>query len=135
MSAVISRCIDHSVINQVLTACLHFFFDQTAISTQIFLRETYAPRLLAIKAKRLRKETGNDKLRTPFDRPDRTMASVIGHGMLRPMIFLATEPIVQVLAAYMAVLYGRFRRIFPSNPSGAAAVPVNDAHETNSALP
>lgn len=73
---------------------------------QILLRETFAPRLLADKAKRLRKETGNTKLYTAFDRTDRTAAGHIGHGLLRALMFLATEPIVQVCAAYMAVLYG-----------------------------
>jgi hypothetical protein len=27
-------------------------------------------------------------------------------GMIKPMVFLATEPIVQIFALYMAVLYG-----------------------------
>ena len=91
-----------------------FFVDPT----QIFLRETYGPRLLAVKAKRLRKETGNDKLRTPFERPDRTTANVITYGMLRPIIFLATEPIVQVMAAYMAVLYGKLLAVDSSWVAG-----------------
>ncbi|KAF8319781.1 MFS general substrate transporter [Clavulina sp. PMI_390] len=72
----------------------------------LWLRETYAPRILANKKARLIKETGNSKLYTPFDRPDKTLANIIIHGLLRPLKFLATEPIVQVCAAYMAVLYG-----------------------------
>lgn len=75
---------------------------------QVFLTETYAPKILADKSKRLRKETGNDKLRTQWERPDRTLMSVIGHGLLRPVRIFATEPIVQVLGSYMAVLYGAF---------------------------
>lgn len=30
----------------------------------------------------------------------------MARGMIKPMVFLATEPIVQVFALYMAVLYG-----------------------------
>lgn len=75
---------------------------------QLFLTETYAPKILADKSKRLRKETGNDKLRTQWERPDRTLTSVIGHGLLRPVRIFATEPIVQVLGSYMAVIYGAF---------------------------
>jgi hypothetical protein len=74
--------------------------------SQIFLQETYAPKILHDKANRLRKETGNAKLHTQFERPDRTFAKVVAHGIARPMTFLLTEPIVQVLASYMAVLYG-----------------------------
>ena len=72
----------------------------------MYLKETYAPKILADKAKRLRKETGNPNLRTVYDRPDRTYASVVRNGLLRPLTFLATEPIVQVFAAYQAALYG-----------------------------
>lgn len=45
-------------------------------------------------------------LHTQWDRPDRTLLSVIGHGCIRPVQIFAFEPIVQVLAAYMAVIYG-----------------------------
>ncbi|KAF8310272.1 MFS general substrate transporter [Clavulina sp. PMI_390] len=72
----------------------------------ILLQETYAPRLLAKKKAKLIKETGNTKLRTPFDHPDKTTSSIIINGLLRPLKLLATEPIVQVCAAYMAVLFG-----------------------------
>ncbi len=30
----------------------------------------------------------------------------MAHGMIKPIVFLLTEPIVQVFAVYMAVLYG-----------------------------
>ncbi|KAF8890418.1 MFS general substrate transporter [Infundibulicybe gibba] len=72
----------------------------------IFLRETYAPELLKRKARAMRKATGNEKLRSAFERPDRHWTTVMGRGMVKPLVFLATEPIVQVFALYMAVLYG-----------------------------
>ena|ERR1700733_8051555 len=72
----------------------------------MFLRETYAPKILGDKAKRLRKETGNDKLHTEYDRPDRTYSHVLMRGLSRPLMFLATEPIVQIISAYQAALYG-----------------------------
>lgn len=40
-----------------------------------FLSETYAPAILAAKKRKLRKETGNDQLRTEYDNPDRTIAT------------------------------------------------------------
>lgn len=32
-------------------------------------------------------------------------------GLTRPMMFLATEPIVQAITAYQAALYGKHRTI------------------------
>ncbi|KAG5339452.1 hypothetical protein C0989_004188 [Termitomyces sp. Mn162] len=72
----------------------------------IFLRETYAPELLKRRARMMRKRTGNKRLRSTFERPDRHWTAVIARGMVKPIVFLATEPIVQVFALYMAVLYG-----------------------------
>ncbi|KKY30732.1 putative mfs multidrug transporter [Diaporthe ampelina] len=42
-----------------------------------FLRETYAPKILGDKAKKLRKVTGNPDLRTEYDNPDRSYASIL----------------------------------------------------------
>ncbi|KAF5363756.1 hypothetical protein D9756_001106 [Leucocoprinus leucothites] len=72
----------------------------------IFIRETYAPELLKRKAKKMRTRTGEDKYRSPFERPDRHWTAVMARGMVKPVVFLFTEPIVQVFALYMAVLYG-----------------------------
>jgi len=88
-------------------------FYSTSIFTAIvqcfgifFLQETYAPRLLQWKCDRLRKETGNMNLHTEFESPDRTLVATIKTAMQRPFRLLATQPIVQVLAIYMAYLYG-----------------------------
>lgn len=72
----------------------------------IFLQETYAPELLKRKARTMRKTTGNPKLRSTFERPDRHWTAIMARGMIKPIVFLGTEPIVQVFALYMAVLYG-----------------------------
>ncbi|KAL0577543.1 hypothetical protein V5O48_004441 [Marasmius crinis-equi] len=72
----------------------------------IFLRETYAPQLLKRKAQSLRKETGKSNIRSAFEATDRHWPAVMGRGIAKPLKFLATEPIVQVFALYMAVLYG-----------------------------
>lgn len=41
-----------------------------------------------------------------FEDPNSRWISVIGRGMMKPLVFLVSEPIVQVFALYMAVLYG-----------------------------
>lgn len=70
------------------------------------LQETYAPKLLAWKREKLRKETGNADLHTEYDRPDKTLSHLLKTAMQRPFIFLGTQPIIQCLAVYMAYLYG-----------------------------
>ncbi|KAG8997844.1 hypothetical protein FRB94_007415 [Tulasnella sp. JGI-2019a] len=81
----------------------------------IFLRETYAPVLIAHKTRQLRKSENNPKLRSIFVKPGhidvhdggpRVWAKVIGHGLMRPLKMLLFQPILQVLATYQAILYG-----------------------------
>lgn len=42
----------------------------------VFLQETYPPQILHRKAKRLRKETGNQDLKTEFEHPERTLVTL-----------------------------------------------------------
>ncbi|KIO33904.1 hypothetical protein M407DRAFT_60350, partial [Tulasnella calospora MUT 4182] len=81
----------------------------------VFLRETYAPKLLSIKTRQLRKTTGNPKLRSMYTKPghidvyDATplqWVKIVAKGALRPLKMLATQPIVQVFAVYQALMYG-----------------------------
>ncbi|KZT56967.1 MFS general substrate transporter [Calocera cornea HHB12733] len=71
-----------------------------------FLRETYAPKLLGDKVRRLRLETGNTKLYSIYDREDRSMRAIVTRGMIRPFVFLGTEPLCQIIGTYMALMYG-----------------------------
>ncbi|KAI9745690.1 MAG: hypothetical protein M1818_001224 [Claussenomyces sp. TS43310] len=70
------------------------------------LQETFAPVLLHRKKLSIIKETGNQDLHTEYDRPDRTVAKTLRISFSRPFVLLGTQPIVQVLAIYMAYLYG-----------------------------
>jgi MFS family permease len=72
----------------------------------LFLPETYTPKILLLKARRLRKETGNDKLLTEYERPDRTFGQTLRKNLVRPFIMLFTQPALQVTALYRAYLYG-----------------------------
>ncbi|OJJ43905.1 hypothetical protein ASPZODRAFT_154391 [Penicilliopsis zonata CBS 506.65] len=76
------------------------------IAGLVFLRETYAPKLLLDRAKRLRKETGDPSYQTEFERLNRKFGEVIRTALVRPFRMLFTQPIVQVLALYMAYTYG-----------------------------
>jgi MFS family permease len=72
----------------------------------LFLKETYAPTLLQRRAAKRRKDTGNPAFCTIFDTPDKSVVQVLKTSLSRPFILLGTQPIVQVLAIYMAFLYG-----------------------------
>jgi multidrug resistance protein len=81
-----------------------------------FLQETYAPVLLHRKKLKLIKETGNENLRTEYDRPDRTLGKTLKVSFSRPFILLGTQIIVQVLALYMAYLYGLMYLVLSTFP-------------------
>lgn len=72
----------------------------------LFLSETYRPKILANKARGLRKETGNKDLYTEFDRPDRSFGKLLGKSLARPFIMLLTQPTIQLTGLYRAYLYG-----------------------------
>ncbi|EEP75722.1 conserved hypothetical protein [Uncinocarpus reesii 1704] len=86
------------------------------IGSFIFLSETYAPKILAVKAKRLRRETGNPHLHTQWETPDRTLAQILRKNLVRPLIMLSTQPAIQVLGLYRAYLYGLMYLVLATFP-------------------
>lgn len=90
------------------------------------LQETYPPVLLHRKKKRLIKETGNEDLRTEWDDPNRTLAMTLKIALTRPFRLLFTQIIVQVLAVYMAYLYGLMYLVLSTFPT----LWINNYHET-----
>ncbi|OCK89376.1 MFS general substrate transporter [Cenococcum geophilum 1.58] len=98
-------------------------FHATSIFTAVvqcfgifFLQETYAPKLLKRKADRLRKETGNNALHTEYETPDKTLFNILKTALTRPFRLLGTQPIIQVLAIYMAYLYGMMYLVLSTFP-------------------
>ncbi|KAJ9611316.1 hypothetical protein H2200_004500 [Cladophialophora chaetospira] len=83
----------------------------------IYLRETYAPKLLTDRAKKLRKESGNQNYHTEWEHPDRTLGKVLRGSLVRPFRLLGTQPIIQALALYMAYLYGLMYLVLSTFPS------------------
>lgn len=75
------------------------------VSGIFFLQETWAPKLLEQKAKKLRKETGNDNLYAEVAQK-LTLFKKLETSLERPFRLLFTQPIVIALAIYMAYLYG-----------------------------
>ncbi|KAB5588412.1 MFS multidrug transporter [Ceratobasidium theobromae] len=73
-----------------------------------YLTETYAPTLLAAKARALRKSTGDDTICTVHEHKRKGVStwSFIASSMLRGIKFLLFDPVMIVMATYMAVIYG-----------------------------
>lgn len=96
-----------------------------------FLQETYTPVLLEQKARRLRKETGNAEWHTVFTMREPLRVRIF-HGLLRPCIFLATQPVVLVTCLYQGIMFGcqylllaSFSRVFKeeyNQPPGIASL-------------
>lgn len=82
-----------------------------------FLRETYGPRLLKDRAKRLRKETGDDSYQTEAELQRKTLSQILRDALIRPFKLLTTQPIVQCLACYMAYLYGIMYLVLSTFPT------------------
>ncbi|KAK1765233.1 polyamine transporter 1 [Phialemonium atrogriseum] len=77
----------------------------------IFLPETHPPRLLELKTRRLRKETGNPQLRSKYD---------IGHSplqllrlsLMRPTKMLLRCPIIGIVSLFLAIAYSYMYLMF-----------------------
>ncbi|GAB7344031.1 hypothetical protein MBLNU457_1953t1 [Dothideomycetes sp. NU457] len=82
-----------------------------AILCAIFTRETYAPVILARKAKRLRKQTGNPDLRSKLD-TGLTSKEMLLRAIIRPSKMLLFSPIVLLMSIYMSVIYGLLYLLF-----------------------
>lgn len=82
-----------------------------------YLRESYAPYLIYKKCQRLKKETGNPNLRTEFPDMNVPVGKKLGTTVMRSFKLLFTQPIVQVLAVYMAFAYGCLYLVLATFPS------------------
>lgn len=78
--------------------------------------ETYAPTILAARAKKLRKETGNQDYVTEQDLDVRPMSERLIIFLIRPFQLLFAELIVFLISLYMSVLYGLLYMFFVAYP-------------------
>ncbi|KAK0944155.1 hypothetical protein LTR29_004287 [Friedmanniomyces endolithicus] len=85
------------------------------IAGLFLLQETWAPKLLENKVKKLRKETGNNALYAEGSRKE-TVSQKLKISLMRPFVLLFTQPTVIVFAIYMAYLYGLVYLVISSFP-------------------
>ena len=58
------------------------------------------------RAKRLRKETGDESIMTEQERLKRPLSEIAHETLLRPLVMLTTEPIMMCMAGYLSLIYG-----------------------------
>ncbi|KAL9094175.1 MAG: hypothetical protein Q9165_003590 [Trypethelium subeluteriae] len=86
------------------------FHGVIAVAAVLVLRESYAPTLLYRKTERLRKETGNNQLRSKLE-SDVSTAERFKMAILRPGRMLMT-PIVAILCIQVALIYAYLYLLF-----------------------
>ncbi|KAL1975421.1 hypothetical protein VTN31DRAFT_3813 [Thermomyces dupontii] len=87
-----------------------------AIAGFLFMRESYSSIILQRKVERLRKETGNQNLRSALD-TGRTPQDLFRFSIVRPLKMLFLSPIVFLLSVYVGVIYGYLYLLFTTIPT------------------
>lgn len=80
------------------------------------LPETFHPVLLAKRAKRLRMETGDPTYVTIEEEFPVPVSELVKANLVRPFVFLTTEPILLLMSAYIAVIYALLYAFFFAYP-------------------
>jgi MFS family permease len=78
--------------------------------------ETYAPTILARRAKKLRTSTGDDSYMTEQELDSRSLSDRLRVFLIRPFQLLFGELIVFLISLYMSVLYGLLYMFFVAFP-------------------
>ena len=78
--------------------------------------ETYAPVILKHRARKLRKETGNSNIVSPFDLQSRNMREMLIITLSRPFRMIMHEYIVSLTCLYLALAYAVFYLYFEAYP-------------------
>ncbi|ROW13527.1 hypothetical protein VPNG_04474 [Cytospora leucostoma] len=68
--------------------------------------ETYHPVVLRNKARKMRRETGDDRWKAPIEKSTKSLVHTLGYSLLRPFQILLFEPMALILNLYSAILLG-----------------------------
>lgn len=82
----------------------------------VFLPETYGPKLLTDRARRLRRDGTEPFIFGPLEIARRGWRDLLKCDSLLPLRMLFSEPIVAAVCLYLAVLYGIFYMYFGAYP-------------------
>ncbi|CDW97277.1 hypothetical protein [Sporisorium scitamineum] len=92
----------------------------------LFLPETFAPVLLARKAKQLRRldPEGNKDLYAPHEKSDWSVGGIAHRTLPRPFEILTQEPILVLITIYLSIVYGILYKGFNLGESGLMFIAV-----------
>lgn len=82
----------------------------------LLVPETYHPVLLRNKARKLRKETGDERWKAPMEKTNKTIPKTIAYSLLRPFQLLLLEPMCTNLCLFSAILLGILYLFFGAFP-------------------
>ena len=82
----------------------------------LFVPETYHPVLLRNKARKLRKETGDEQWKAPMEKTNKSIPRTIAYSLLRPFQLLLLEAMVTLLCLFSAILLGILYLFFGAFP-------------------
>ncbi|KIY72592.1 polyamine transporter [Cylindrobasidium torrendii FP15055 ss-10] len=99
-----------------------FIFAGCCFALTIFMPETLAPVILRNKAKKLRKETGDERYQTLEELERRPLSETLKVALLRPIIMLLTEPIVIFFSFYLSFVYSLLYLLFFAFPIAFAEI-------------
>lgn len=72
----------------------------------IFLKESYAPIILAEKAARLRQQTKNWAIHAKHEEIEFTLHALLVNNFSRPLFMLFKEPLILAVTIYLSFIYG-----------------------------
>ncbi|WWC90577.1 uncharacterized protein L201_005513 [Kwoniella dendrophila CBS 6074] len=78
--------------------------------------ETYAPKILANKAKKLRKDTQEERWYAPLEKMDHRWQARLYDILAKPFVILALEPMLLAVTMYMSFVYGVVYLLFEAFP-------------------
>lgn len=82
----------------------------------LFLKESYTPCLLILKAVAIRKATNNWGIHAKQEEVELDMADLADKYLTRPLKFLFTEPIIFAVSLYMSFIYGLVYALLEAYP-------------------
>lgn len=88
----------------------------TLLMIFVFVPETYHPVLLRKKARKLRKETGNERWMAPMEKMSKSIPRTIAYSLRRPFQLLVLEPMCLNLCLFSAILLGILYLFFGAFP-------------------
>ncbi|KAK6463052.1 multidrug resistance protein 3 [Scheffersomyces coipomensis] len=78
--------------------------------------ETYSPVILKRRAKKLRQQTGNEKIMTEQEATPLSFKELVNDCLIRPLKFIVEEPVLVLICGFVALIYAMLYAFFFAYP-------------------